>query len=82
MSASKQWATKLPSEMSEEELRAAKTAITDDLEPMQAKMNVLAQANQHIDAEISTRFRLGRAPSIGLGDYPLDGVKAEYGPKD
>jgi len=82
MATSKQWATKLPADMTDEELRAAKNALTDDLEPMQAKMNVLAQANMHIDVEINTRFRLGRPPAVGLADYPLKDIQEEYGAKD
>lgn len=82
MAATKQWATKLPADMTDEELKVAKNAIADDLEPMQDKMNTLATANQHIDVEINSRFRLGRAINIGMNDYPLDKIKDEYGPKD
>lgn len=82
MAQSTTWVDKLPAEMTDEELRAAKNAITDDLEPMQAKMNTLAQANQHLDVEINNRFRLGNAPTIGLQAYPLEGIKDTYGSKE
>jgi hypothetical protein len=73
------WATKLPKDMSDEELRLAKQAVYEDLMPTQEKLNTLAAMAAHLDSEITTRFNLSNVPVLNLQEYPLDAAGDMYG---
>jgi hypothetical protein len=75
MANTKGWVSKMPADMTDEELREAKNAVFDALQPTQERLNALSAAVQHLDYEINTRFQMGNFQSVnmtGLPEYPVD----------
>lgn len=69
------WQGKVPADMTAEELQEAKAYVADRLAPVQADLNSLSAAAQHLDAEINMRFRMGNFQQVNpalLPPYPVD----------
>ena len=78
--ATKSWVGKLPSDMSDEELREAKSALAEQVGPAQDRLNFLSAAVGQLDREINERFRMtsGVVPANALPVSPLDAIVSEY----
>lgn len=75
------WVGKLPADMTDDELRDAKTAIADELPAAQERLNVLSAAVGQINREVNDRFRMADnlAPANTLPAYPVDVLAQEFG---
>ncbi len=71
------WKGKMPADMTDEELRAAKNAVTPALLEAQERINTYSAANAHLDHEVNTRFQMGNYASVDprtFPPYPLDAL--------
>lgn len=75
------WVGKQPADMSDSELRDAKSALAEQVTPAQERLNVLSAAVGQLNREINERFRMaeGLQPASSLPAYPLDAIAEEFG---
>lgn len=75
------WVGKYPSDMTDEELKQAKQAMADLVEPAQQRLNTLSAAVGQLNREINERFRMTTTsvPAGTLPEYPVDAVSEEFG---
>lgn len=78
--AQESWRGKYPADMTDEELREAKTFVADALAPAQETLNTMSAAVQHLDLEINRRFQMGNYASVNpasLPTYPVEVLTGE-----
>ena len=71
------WQGKMPADMTDEELRAAKNYVGPALVEAQEKINTFSAAQAHLDHEVNTRFQMGNYASVDprtFPAYPLDAL--------
>lgn len=71
------WKSKLPEDMTLEELQAAKAELTERFATVSAEYTWMSAAVQHVDYQVASRFGLtniGAGHINGLPAYPLNNL--------
>jgi hypothetical protein len=76
------WASKLPADMTVEELREAKARVQEATDAAQLDLGWKAQANTALNSEILSRFSMTTVPGYvdprALPEYPSENVKKSF----